>query len=112
MEKDREDFEKWKKARSLHLEITIRDSNGDYQYLETRRDWYVWWNAIATRQPEIDALKAENERLRKLVDEAHGVVCQYASGFTLLIGEMELALYGEIESEGAMEAHAAMEETK
>ena len=76
MEKDREEFEKWKKDHSMNLEITIRDSNGDYQYIETRRDWYVWQNAIAKRQAEVEKLKAGNELnlaanrgLGRLVDE-------------------------------------------
>jgi hypothetical protein len=73
MEEDREEFEKWKKARSMSVDITIRDSNGDYQYLETRRDWYVWWNAIATRQPEIDALTAELEGKKRVIETMRSV---------------------------------------
>lgn len=102
---NREDFEKWKKEHSMNLEITIRDSNGDYQYIETRRDWYVWQNAIATRQPEIDALKAELMHMKSesehavLVDEIERLKAApsvQASSFQNRVQPWMMACFGPV----------------
>jgi len=60
-EGERERFEKWASNHGLSIELR---SNGHYERVATLAAWDAW-NA---RQPEIDALKAENEAFRRQID--------------------------------------------
>ena len=71
------DMLKWNNARD------------EYEHSQTRvaLDWFEY--AIKHRQPEIDALKAENERLKATLDEAveDCSICYPVEGCRVLIAE-------------------------